>query len=118
MRVKSGVNTHRKHKKIRQLTKGYKGSKHAMFKAGNEQVMKSLAYAYRDRKIKKRDFRSLWIARINAAVREEGLSYSKFINGLKTANIIIDRKVLADMAVNDRDNFRTIVVKAKEALQA
>lgn len=118
MRIKSGVNTHRKHQKIRKLTKGYKGSKHSMFKAGNEQVMKSLVYAYRDRKVRKRDFRRLWIARINAAVREEGLSYSKFINGLKTANVLIDRKVLAEMAINDRDNFRIIVVKAKEALQA
>lgn len=116
MRVKSGIVTHRRHKKIKKMAKGFRGSKHIMFKAANEAVMKSLVYSYRDRKMKKRTFRALWIARINAAVRAEGMKYSTFMNGLKKADINLDRKVLADMALNDQDGFKEIIAKAKEAL--
>ncbi|PKK91617.1 MAG: 50S ribosomal protein L20 [Candidatus Wallbacteria bacterium HGW-Wallbacteria-1] len=118
MRVKGGIVTSRRHKAVKKLAKGFRGSKSRMFKAANEAVMKALAYAYRDRKVKKRDFRRLWITRINAAVREEGLSYSKFMNGLKKAQIDIDRKILADMAMNDSVGFKAIVDKAKTALSA
>jgi len=118
MRVKGGIVTSRRHKAVKKLAKGFRGSKSRMFKAANEAVMKALAYSYRDRKAKKRDFRRLWIARINAAVREEGISYSRFMNGLKIAAIDIDRKVLADMAMNDTDGFKAIVDRAKTALNA
>jgi len=117
-RIKSGVTTHRRHKKILKLAKGYWGAKSKQFKAANEAVMKALSYAYAGRKLRKRDFRKLWIARINAASRMNGLSYSKFINGLKKAGIEINRKMLADMAVNDDKAFSQLVEVAKQQIGA
>jgi len=96
------------------LARGYYGAKSKLFRVANEQVMKSLSYAYRDRRQRKRDFRKLWIARINAAARSGGLSYSRFINGLKKADIQINRKMLADMAVNDRPGFDRLLQVARE----
>ncbi|GJM70728.1 50S ribosomal protein L20 [Paenibacillus macerans] len=96
------------------LAKGYFGSKHRIFKTANEQVMKSLLYAYRDRRTKKRDFRKLWIVRINAAARMNGLSYSKLMHGLKLAEVNINRKMLADLAVNDLNAFNSLAAVAKE----
>ena len=98
------------------MAKGYFGSKSKLFRPANQQVLKSLHYAYRDRRNKKRNFRRLWITRINAAARKNGLSYSKFIHGLKEADIDIDRKILADMAVNDENTFSELVETAKEEL--
>jgi len=112
-RVKGGVRTRARHKKILKLAKGYFGAKSKLYRVANEAVMKSLSYAYRDRKQKKREFRKLWIARINAAARMNGLSYSKFMNGLKKAGINLNRKVLADMAVNDANGFKMLVEKVK-----
>src|SRR6476661_7517655 len=100
-RVKGGYVSRRRRKKILKLAKGYFGSKHRIFKTANEQVMKSLMYAYRDRRQKKRDFRKLWIVRINAAARTNGLSYSKLMHGLKLAGIEVNRKILADLAISD-----------------
>lgn len=117
-RVKGAVNARKKHKKVMKLSKGYFGAKSKQYKAANQAVMKSQAYAYTGRKLKKRDYRKLWISRINAAARLNGLSYSRFINGLKLANVQIDRKVLADMAVNDADGFSQLVELAKEQLGA
>ena len=115
-RVKGAVKTRRRHRKILKLAKGYWGSKSRSFRVANQAVMKSLIYAYRDRRAKKRDFRTLWITRINAAARLNGLSYSKFINGLKAAGIQLNRKVLADMAVNDAAGFTQLVDHAKLSL--
>ena len=115
-RVKRSVRARARHRKILKLAKGYFGHKSKLFKVANQQVMKSLSYAYRDRKAKKRDFRRLWITRINAAARINGLSYSKFMNGLSKANILLDRKVLADIAVKDPVAFASLCVKAKAAL--
>jgi len=112
-RVKGGVRTRARHKKILKLAKGYFGAKSKLYRTANEAVMKSLSYAYRDRKQKKREFRKLWIARINAAARMNGLSYSKFMNALKKAGINLNRKVLADMAVNDANGFKMLVEKVK-----
>ena len=117
-RVKNALNARKKHKKVLKLAKGYYGAKSKQFRAANQTVMKSLAYAYVGRKLKKRDFRKLWITRINAAARQNGLSYSRFINGLRLAGIQIDRKILADMAVNDQSGFAQLVDIAKEKLQA
>jgi len=117
-RVKGGFTTRRRHKKVLKLAKGYFGSKHRLFKTANEQVMKSLLYAYRDRRQKKRDFRKLWIARINAAARMNGLSYSKFMHGLKLADVNINRKMLADLAVNDINAFNSLAAVAKEKVNA
>jgi len=117
-RVKSGITSHARHKKILKLAKGYRGARHAQFRKANELVMKALYYARRDRRAKKREFRKLWIVRINAGARENGLSYSKFMNGLKRASIEIDRKVLADLAVFDKAAFAQLVEKAKAALAA
>lgn len=117
-RVKGGFTTRRRHKKVLKLAKGYFGSKHRLFKTANEQVMKSLLYAYRDRRNTKRNFRKLWIARINAAARMNGLSYSKFMHGLKLADININRKMLADMAVNDINAFNSLATAAKSKLNA
>lgn len=117
-RVKGGVVTHRRHKKILKLAKGYFGAKSKLFRPANQQVMKSLTYAYRDRRQKKRDFRKLWISRINAAARMNGLSYSRFINGLKRNGIEINRKVLADLAVNDAGAFKELASMAKQAHDA
>lgn len=108
-RVKGAMRTRARHKKILKLAKGYFGGKSKLFRIANQAVMKSLSYAYRDRKAKKRDFRSLWITRINAAARINGLSYSKFMNGIKKAGIGLNRKVLADMAVNDASGFAQLV---------
>ncbi|MDR0845942.1 MAG: 50S ribosomal protein L20 [Lactobacillales bacterium] len=115
-RVKGGVVTRRRHKRILKLAKGYYGSKHTLFKTAKEQVMNSYYYAYRDRRQKKRDFRRLWIARINAAARLNGLSYSKLINGLNKAEIEVNRKMLADLAVNDASAFTALADAAKKAL--
>ena len=115
MRVKTGPVTQRRHKRILKLTKGQRGSKHRLFKRGNEAMMKSLEYAYRDRKVRKREFRRLWIARINAASRENGMSYSTFMNGLKKAGIELDRRVLADIAIHDAAGFSKLVETAKAA---
>ena len=112
-RVKNSVSTRRRRKKIIKLAKGYFGSKSKLFKIANQQVMKSLSYAYRDRKARKRDFRKLWIARINAAARNNGLSYSQFMGGLKKAGVEINRKMLADMAINDPGAFSRLVEMAR-----
>ncbi|MFU8794394.1 MAG: 50S ribosomal protein L20, partial [Dethiobacteria bacterium] len=104
----------KRRKKILKLAKGYYGAKSKLFRVANQQVMKSLTFAYRDRKQKKRDFRKLWIARINAAARIDGISYSRFINGLKKADVQINRKVLAELAVNDKAAFSRLVEVAKE----
>ena len=114
-RIKAAVNAHKKRRKIMKLAKGYFGSKSKQYRAAKEQVARSLRYAYIGRKLRKRDFRSLWIARINAAARINGMSYSKFICGLKEANIDLNRKVLADIAVNDAAAFAKLVEIAKNA---
>ncbi len=113
MRIKRGVNAVKKRRKILKLAKGYFGSKSKLYRVARQAVMKSLSYAYVGRKAKKRDFRKLWIARINAAARMNGLSYSKFMNGLKKADITLNRKILADMAVNDAQGFAALCEKAK-----
>ena len=115
-RVKRGIRTRARHHKILKAAKGYWGHKSKLFKVANQQVLKSGNYAYRDRRQKKRDFRKLWIARINAASRQNGLSYSKFMNGLKKAGIELDRKVLSDIAITDPKGFTALVEKAKAAL--
>ncbi len=112
-RVKGGPRARRRHKKVLKLTKGQKGTKHALFRRANEAMLKSLWYAHRDRRTRKRDFRRLWIARINAATRQNGLSYSRFMFGLKQAGIALNRKVLADMAVHDAQAFAGLVEVAK-----
>ena len=117
-RVKKAINARKKHKKVLKLAKGYYGVSSKQFRPANQAVMKALAYAYTGRKLKKRDFRKLWIARINAAARINGLSYSKFINGLKKADIQVDRKILADMAINDATGFTQLVGIAKQSLEA
>ncbi|PKM83830.1 MAG: 50S ribosomal protein L20 [Firmicutes bacterium HGW-Firmicutes-13] len=113
-RVKRGVTVKRRHKKILKLAKGFRGSQSKLFKVANQQVMKSLAYAYRDRRVRKRDFRRLWITRINAAARQNGMSYSKMVNGLKKAGVEINRKMLAELAVNDLQAFGQLVQVARE----
>ncbi|GER67033.1 50S ribosomal protein L20 [Weizmannia acidilactici] len=115
-RVKGGTVTRRRRKKIIKLAKGYYGSKHTLYKVANQQVMKSYMYAYRDRRQKKRDFRKLWITRINAAARINGLSYSRLMHGLKLAGIEVNRKMLADLAVTDEKAFAELANKAKAAL--
>ena len=115
-RVKRGVTARARHKKIIDLAKGYRGRRGNVYRIAKQAVMKAGQYAYRDRRNKKRDFRSLWITRINAAVREHGLSYSTFMNGLKKAAIAVDRKVLADIAVLDKPAFIKFVEKAKASL--
>jgi large subunit ribosomal protein L20 len=116
VRVKGGPQTQRRHKKVLGLTKGQRGSKHRLYKRANEAMMKSLEYAYRDRRNRKRDFRRLWIARINAAARQNDISYSQFMHGLKQAGVGLDRKVLADIAVHDNGAFKQLVDVAKAAL--
>lgn len=113
-RVKRGPIARKRRKKILKLAKGYFGAKSKLFRVANQQVMKSLSYAYRDRRQRKRDFRKLWIARINAAARSNGLSYSRFINGLKKADVQINRKMLADMAINDKPGFDCLVRVVKD----
>lgn len=116
MRVKGGTVTRRRHKKILNMTKGQWGTRSKLFRRGNEAMMKSYWYAYRDRRQRRRDFRRLWIARINAGARQNGLSYSRLIHGLKLANVQLDRKVLADLAVRDEAAFAQVVAVAKNAL--
>ena len=115
-RVKRGVTSRASHKKVIARAKGFRGRRNNVFRIANEAVMRAGQYAYRDRRNKKRDFRSLWITRINAAVREHGLSYSVFMNGLKKAAIVVDRKVLADIAVLDKPAFSKFVEQAKASL--
>ncbi|MFN7038523.1 MAG: 50S ribosomal protein L20 [Alphaproteobacteria bacterium] len=117
-RVKGGVTSRARHKKILKLAKGYRGRSKNCFRIAVEKVEKGLQYAYRDRRNRKRNFRNLWIQRINAAVREHGLVYSQFINGLNKAGIELDRKVLADIAVREPDAFRNIVEQARSVLAA
>jgi large subunit ribosomal protein L20 len=112
-RVKRGVNAKKRHNKVLKQAKGYYGAKSKLFKAANQAVMKSLNYAYIGRKLRKRDFRKLWIARINAAARINGMSYSKFINGLKKSNIEVNRKMLSEMAIHDAEGFAKLVEIAK-----
>jgi len=115
-RVKRGVTTHARHRKILKLAKGYRGRSSTNFRIAIEKVEKALRYAYRDRRTRKRNFRALWIQRINAGVRQHGLTYSRFMNGLKRAGIEIDRKVLSDIAIREPDSFRILVQQAQEAL--
>ena len=115
-RIKPGKTTRARHKKILKLAKGYWGGKSKLFRPANETVMKALYYARRDRRQRKRNFRRLWIARINAAARMNGLSYSQFMNGLNKAGVQLNRKVLADIAVNDAAGFSALVEKAKASL--
>jgi large subunit ribosomal protein L20 len=116
-RVKGGTVTRARRKKVIKLAKGYYGSKHTLFKVANQQVMKSLMYAYRDRRQKKRDFRKLWITRINAAARMNGLSYSRLMHGLKVAGIEVNRKMLADLAVSDEKAFAELANAAKASVK-
>ncbi len=113
MRVKTGYTRRRRHKKILKLAKGYYQRRHSTYKNAEESVRRALAYAYRDRKVRKREFRKLWIARINAAVREYGLSYSKFINLLKQKNIELNRKILSEMAIREPETFKKLVETVK-----
>lgn len=115
-RTKGGVVTRRRHKRILKQAEGYFGRKSKLFRAANQQLLKSLSYAYRDRRNRKRDFRRLWITRINAAARSQGLSYSRLIDGLRKAGVAVDRKMLADLAVRDGAAFEALVQKAKESL--
>ena len=115
-RVKSGVTAHKRHKKILKLAKGYRGARSKQFKKANELVMKALYYARRDRRAKKGEFRRLWIARINAAARLNGISYSRLVCGLTKAGVEVNRKMLADLAISDANAFAKLVEVAKEAL--
>ncbi|MBY0280663.1 MAG: 50S ribosomal protein L20 [Alphaproteobacteria bacterium] len=117
-RVKRGVTSHARHKKILKMAKGYRGRSSTCFRVAVQKVEKALQYAYRDRRNKKRDFRGLWIQRINAAVRDLGMSYSVFINGLNKAGIEVDRKIMADLAMNQPEAFKSLVEKAQKALAA
>ncbi|OGI62287.1 MAG: 50S ribosomal protein L20 [Candidatus Muproteobacteria bacterium RBG_16_60_9] len=117
-RVKRGVTSSARHKKVLSRAKGYYNARRKNIRTAKQAVMKSGQYAYRDRRVRKRDFRSLWIARINAGARECGLSYSRFMNGLKKAAIAIDRKVLSDIAIHDKKTFSALAEKAKSALAA
>jgi large subunit ribosomal protein L20 len=116
MRVKGGNVARKRRKKILKLAKGYRGGRSKLYRSAKNAVIKALTYSYRDRRRRKRDFRRLWIVRINAAVREHGMSYSQFMNGLKHANILLDRKVLANLAIDDQEAFAQIVEAAKAAL--
>lgn len=114
-RVKNGAVTKQRHKKVLKAAKGYFGSKHRLYKSAKEQLMHAGQYAFRDRRQKKRDFRKLWIVRINAACRENEISYSRFIEGLNKAGVAIDRKMLSEIAINDKEAFAKLVKTAKEA---
>jgi len=116
-RVKRGVTAHASHKKVLDLAKGYRGRANSSFRIAVEKVEKGLRYAYRDRRVKKRNFSALWIQRINAAVREHGLTYSQFINGVSRAGIELDRKVLSDLAIREPEAFKGIVAAAQAALE-
>ena len=115
-RMKRGVIARARHKKVFELAKGYRGRRKNVYRVAKQAVMKAGQYAYRDRRQRKRQFRALWIARINAAAREQGMTYSVFMNGLKKADIQVDRKVLSDIAVFDKDAFAQFVVQAKASL--
>ncbi len=115
-RVKRGVTAHRRHKKVLAQVKGHYSTNNRLFKRANESLMRSLAYAYRDRRTRKRDMRRLWIVRINAAARSNGLPYSRLIQGLTLANVAVDRKMLADLAVNDPAAFASLVEVARSSL--
>ena len=117
-RVKRGVTAHRRHKKVLKAARGYYGARSRVFRVAKQAVTRAGQYAYRDRKVRKRMFRSLWIQRINAAAREHGLSYSRMIDGLNKLNIEIDRRVLADLAVHEKEAFAALAEKAKEARAA
>lgn len=117
-RVKRGVHARKKRRKVLEQAKGYRGTKHSSYKRAKEQVQRSLRYAYRDRRVRKREFRKLWITRINAGARLNGLSYNQFMHGLKQAEIDLDRKVLADLAVSDPEMFSSLADQAKSALSA
>ena len=112
-RVKSGMTTRQKHKKVLKMAKGYFGAKSVRFRMANQAVLKSMTYAYVGRRLKKRDFRQLWIARINAATRMNGMSYSRFISGLKKAGVNINRKMLSEIAISDAEGFKKLVEIAK-----
>ncbi len=116
-RVKRGFKARRRRNKVLKLAKGYRGARSKLFRSATEAVDRALNYAYRDRRVRKRDFRALWIARINAASRENGLSYSRLIHGLKKAEVGLDRKILAQLAVEDPKGFTGVVEKAKAQLQ-
>jgi len=116
-RVKRGFKARRRRNKVLKLAKGYRGARSKLFRSATEAVDRALNYAYRDRRVKKRDFRALWIARINAAARENGLSYSRMIYGLKKADVALDRKIMADLAVNDPAGFTVVAEAAKAQLQ-
>ena len=116
MRVKRGLTAHRRHKKYLDLAKGYRGGRSVLYRTAREAVERALCYAYRDRKVRKREFRKLWILRINAGARQHGLSYSRFMDGLKKGGIALDRKVLADLAVHCKEDFAMQVEKAKASL--
>ena len=115
-RVKRGVTSHRRHKKILKMAKGYRGAKSKLYRVANQQVMKSGQYAYIHRKLKKRDFRKLWIARINAAARDNGTTYSRMVHGLKVAGVDINRKMLAELAISDPQGFSQLAELAKSAV--
>jgi large subunit ribosomal protein L20 len=116
-RVKRGVTAHARHKKVLKLARGYRGRAHNTYRTALEKVEKALRYAYRDRRAKKRNFRALWIQRINAAVREHGMTYSAFVNGIAKAGIAIDRKVMADLAAREPASFKALVDQAQAALK-
>jgi len=118
VRVKSSVAAHRRHKKVLKAAKGFRGARSKQFRAAKETLLRAGAFAYRDRRVKKRDFRKLWIQRINAGVRSMDMTYSRFIDGLNKAGILVDRKMLAEMAVSDPQAFELIVERAKSALNA
>lgn len=113
-RARSGIVTHRRHKKVLELTKGHRAARHKLYRTAHESMLHALAYSYRHRRERKADFRKLWIARINAAARAKGLTYSQFISGLKKSNVEIDRKMLAEMAVRDPEGFATLVTSITE----
>jgi len=117
-RIKAGPAGHARHKQVLKLTKGHRGTKHTLYRRAHESMLKALSYAYRHRRERKGDFRRLWITRINAAARLEDLSYSSFMNGLRKAEVKVDRKMLAELAVNDRVTFSQLVAIAKEKLRA
>ena len=115
-RIKGATTARKRHKKVLKMAKGFRGGRSRLYRPANEFVMKSLAHSYKGRKLKKRDFRQLWIARINAGTRQYGMSYSKFMHGLKKANININRKMLSEMAIHDEEGFKALVETAKATL--
>ena len=117
-RVKRGVTSHARHKKVIKMAKGYRGRANSAFTVAIEKVEKGLQYAYRDRRVRKRNFRALWIQRINAGTRQHGMTYSRFMNGLKKAGIELDRKVLSDLAISEPEAFKALVDQAESALAA